>query len=122
MAEKYLNTFAILVLSKDHEWLDPKYEYYEENDDESRQANEAIQADRDSRRSLMSYYARLKAREENKPSLIYYYIKFSEDNEPMIMTRYDIIPDEEIENQRICGPFMNMNLAKYYLSQLNSGS
>ena len=112
-----LNAFAMLILSKDYEWLDPKYEYYSETPDEKR-VNAAIKDTQEIKKSLYANYMRYGSSGHDLATGFYYYVKLGKNSITPIKTKA-LIPEDEIIRGNIYGPFMNESVMNHYVSLLN---
>ena len=120
MSDLHLNTFAILILTKDRETDSSRYEYYHETSDLLNE-NRALLAERALERTANSEYSRYAYPQEPDAEIsddLIYWIKM-ENGKAYVIATYNIISDEDIESMHIIGPFISKDDLEYHLSQMN---
>ena len=108
---QWLNTFANLVLTKDNEAISPRYEYFDLNDNSLKTSL----SDNESRAFQNSLSMLTFARQEDKSSVSYYYVRLS--GEDMEIIAASVVPEEEIENGQVFGPFKDLETLQYYIQK-----
>lgn len=110
-AKEWLNTFANLVLTKDNEGASPRYEYFDLVDE----VLKSSQAEADAQEIERSLSLLTFSSQDDIPAQTYYYIRLV--GEDMEIISSSSIPEEEIENGQVFGPFKDMETLQYYLSK-----
>lgn len=107
---QWLNTFANIVLTKDNEQASPRYEYFDLNENSLRLID-AVDEARDFQNSL-AMLTFLDYESEQEASSYFYIRLVGEDMEVIVSS---IVPEEEIENGQVFGPFRDIETLQYYM-------
>lgn len=115
MSDIHLNTFAILILTKDREAENPRYEYYKEP------ANLLVENRLSMPRSSNSEYLRYASAQNDNQDVSddsRYWIKV-ENGKAYVFTTNNVISNEEIDSTNFIGPFNDESEVYHYLSEMN---